>query len=234
MKALFFKISALFTIVCSMNLLANDAGITLYAEDGWPPYSYADGSGISNQKVIEAFALEGVKVNIQVLPFARILNLLKTGNAILGVNVAKTDETKEQFLFHKSPLYTVKSHFYYWHNKPLIVGTKEELNKNTRIGAIIGYDYGDFIDKNEVGLKIERVKNHEQNLKKLSSHRLDALILFDDIAGELITTNNLENKLIKGPPGDSIEIFVAFSKVHPSSLKYLEILNRGLTKLDNQ
>ena len=68
MKALFFKISALFTIVCSMNLLANDAGITLYAEDGWPPYSYADGSGISNQKVIEAFALTATEQTAEVMP----------------------------------------------------------------------------------------------------------------------------------------------------------------------
>lgn len=233
MNGLFSKATLFLVMYFYLTQPAFSEEITLYAEDGWPPYSYADGTGISNTKVINAFALEGVTVNIEVLPFARIIELLKTGHGLLGINVPKTSEYNKHFIFHDSPLVVAHQHFYYWHDNPLTATTKEDLNKNTRIGGIIGYGYGDFLDSG-AHVKLERVKNHQQNLKKLSSHRLDALILFDDVANELIETHKLQDKLIKGPTGESVEIYAAFSKVHPDSKKYIKILNSGLAKLEQQ
>ena len=234
MNGLFSK-ATLFLVMCFyLTQPAFSEEITLYAEDGWPPYSNADGTGISNQKMIEAFAIEGVKVNIQVLPFARILNLLKSGKALVGINVAKTPETEAQFRFHNSPLFEAHSHFYYWFERPLATSHKEQLSAGIRIGAIIGYDYGKFIDENNNGLKIERVKSHQQNIKKLESNRLDAVVLFDDVANELIKEHQLTGKLLKGPPSDSIKIYAAFSKAHPDTQKYLTLLDSGLSKLKQQ
>lgn len=234
MNGLLLKIAA-FLIVCQITSLPAIAEeITLYAEDGWPPYSYPDGTGMSNQKVIDAFALQGIKVNVKVLPFARIINLLESNKVMFGINVAQTPSTKKQFLFHAQPLFTSNSHFYYWHDNPLIATTKEQLSPTSRIGTILGYDYGEFIDQNPLNLTIERVKSHEQNLKKLSAHRLDAILLFDEVAKQVIAKNNLEGKLIKGPKGNSIDIYAAFAKQHPDTEKYLAILNQGLAQLNRQ
>ncbi len=218
-------------LLLSMPIKAAENSLLVYAENDWPPYSNADGTGIANNILQAAYLSVGIDVTFDILPFARILKKLDNGDAIVGINVGYVFDTRKRFLFGNHPIFSVSSHYYHWHNSPLNATHKSELKPETKIGLILGYHYGDFIDLNTNNLALHRVKTHQQNIDKLAIGRLDGLLIYDDVAEELIRTHNLQGLLKKAFPGDSIAIYAAFSKKHPDSEKYMHLLDEGLKRI---
>jgi len=230
MKIIFVLVSLFTYLLTSMNNQAHaNESVTVLTENDWTPYSLPDGSGISNSLIRAAFNKVDIDTDFIVYPFNRVLDQLKNGQALAGVNLAKTAGQRDHYNYGQQFLFTVSSHFYVLKGSPLLkLNGKEQLDESKTIGAIAGYDYGDFIDLNKKGLNIQRVRSHEQNIKKLIAGRIDLLVLYEERANQLMSDTNFSDKVVRAFPVEDVEIYTAFSKTFPKSKHYMDLFDKGL------
>lgn len=72
-SCIFFLLSASLAVISHAE---NDRlnSVVLAVEDSWPPYSDADGQGISTNILKQAFSSVGIKLISKVYPYARVLD----------------------------------------------------------------------------------------------------------------------------------------------------------------
>lgn len=217
-------------VLFSFTLLHANNKLEILVEDEWPPYSNLDGSGISNSLLKTAYDEVDIRSSFKIMPFARIKTRLKAGVSVLGINFGDVHENRVDYLFGKEPLFTIGSHYYILKDsKYKKMKSMKELNSSIKVGIIIGYDYGDFIDLNKNNINLSKVATQVQNLEKLKRKRVDMIIIYDDVAQEVIKKHNLEGLVEKAFKGESLDIYAAFSKKHKKSAYYMNKLDLGLS-----
>jgi len=227
--------SKVFILISSLtyaqHALSNEV-LTVLAENNAPPFSNPDGSGLSNSLVKAAYAEVDISVKFKVVPFVRLLKHLDRGEYVIGLNAAPTYEIRNKYYFNKEPLFSEPSSYYVLNDSPLLkLKQRDDLLPATRIGVIDGFEYGDFIHRNTNKLSIKKVQNHLQNFKKLVRGRLDAVLMFDSIAQDVLINSQYKYKLIKHFAGEELHIHAVFSKHHSKSTHYLRLLDSGLEKI---
>ncbi|MFC7049318.1 substrate-binding periplasmic protein [Emcibacter nanhaiensis] len=204
--------------------------IVLGAEDSWPPFSNADGTGLSNSIVREAFGLRGIKVLFQVAPYARLLRMTEQGEIVGLFNVTKEPSTEKVYHFGKQRLFRATTGYYYHVGQPLKAGNFRELVNNERIGLMLGYEYGPFILQNDK-VRTVRVNSQENLVHMLQRGRLDAVIMFDAIAEVVLAKTQAQQEIRRAFDGEHSDIYVAFSRKHPEAGMLAEELDAGLIAL---
>ncbi len=223
-----FKV--LYILVFCISFSFANENVEILAEDEWPPYSNIDGSGIANSLLRTAYEEVNITSDFKILPFARIKEKLKAGVSILGISFGNVSVNRRKYLFGKKPLFSVSSHFYVLKDSSLLsLKNMNDLDSSIKVGIIVGYNYGDFIDLNKNNITLERVATHFQNFEKLRRKRVDMILLYDDIAAELIKKNKFEGLLKKVFKGESLDIYAAFSKKHKDSKYFMDKLDKGLS-----
>ena len=86
------------------------------------------------------------------------------------------------FRFGAEPLLQAKASFYYPSTSPLNFTSISEAPDNLVIALILGYEYGQPYEFNRKRFKEIRVSNQRQIINLLLKHRVDAAIMFDDVA----------------------------------------------------
>jgi len=206
--------------------------ITILAEDGWPPFARADGTGITNSLVKAAYREVGIDVKYEVVPFIRLLKQLELGRGLAGFNIGKTPDVVNKYSYGKEPLFVESSDYFVLKDSPLLkYKERAQLPAKTRLGTIDGYMYGDFVATNPNSLVIQPVSRHDQNLKKMLAGRLDIVIMYSDVAKDLFKLKKYSDQLVQIFPGDNVPFFTAFSKTYPDSVRYMDLLDQGLLKI---
>lgn len=213
--------------------------IILGAENSWPPFSNADGSGISNQIVRSAFAAVGVVVDIRVYPYARVLHLVENGKLAGGFNVTRQHSTTPLFVFGEHPILQASSSLYYRKGRKNVYASVADMPAGTRIGLIIGYEYGDILEQHLNRFKVTRVNKQEQLLHMLSSDRIDVTILFDQVADYTLKQMAASKKyhfsrsdIVKGERHHTSDIYVVFSKKRKDARELAQMFDRGLAIIE--
>ena len=212
---------------------ANAETITIGAEDSWPPFARADGTGLTNQIVREAFATQGINVEYRVAPYARLLADVESGKLLALFNVTKEPSTANRYLFGEHKLFTATTAYFHHRDRPLEATNFLEVRNGESIGMILGYEYGPHILANK-SITPVRVKQQTNLVKMLLNKRVDAVIMFDAIAQEVLQDFDRRDEIERAFDGQHSDIYVAFSKSFPRSAHYVDALDRGLEQLRSQ
>lgn len=109
-----------------------------------------------------------------------------------------------------------------------------EIPKETSIGVIIGYEYGDSYEKNKSRFNEVKVNNQTQLINLLRKNRIDVAIMFDEVAKSKLEKIGLNLQDIKkGEINHKSDIYVAFSK-KKNTKAAMKLLDKGLAKIKNQ
>jgi polar amino acid transport system substrate-binding protein len=212
------RIIAIFLSFISSLAFAQQNIITLATLE-YPPFIYSDGNQVKGpivDKVVTVFDKLGIKVNLQILPIARGLLMVKNGEVDGFFSLKKTPERENDLLFTTVPLVTQR--FVFFIHKSLNLhwnGNLEEL-KNYRIGVVSKTSYGPIFDKcikNGILTNIDEAQSFELNIKKLIAGRIDLVINSYDVGEYLIKKLGAENQIIAiEPPIDTINSYLAFTR----------------------
>ena len=207
--------------------------IILGAEDDWIPYAKADGTGLANDIIREAYRSMGIDVQFEVMPYSRILKLVEWGNLLGGFNVPLDEESKKKYILGKTPLYDAVSAYYQNKERPLKAKNRDQLVNKEKVGVVLGYGYGDhFLEAVDQGKIIrENSRSETNNLKKLAANRIDTTIIYDKTASLLIRKLGLKDKIEMAFPNETTPIFLAFSRKYEKAQYYADKLDEGLARI---
>lgn len=152
-----------------------------------------DGSLATGGQIVEllneAFGrIDGVSLEIRILPWARCIQEAKTGRKDGIAKLFKTDERAQFMAFSSEPLVLEVTRFFYLEEKfpdGLRWDALADLSEY-RVGIAEGSSYGAIADEaiRSGVLKTEAVAADLQNMKKLLAGRLD-LVLNDERLGAI-------------------------------------------------
>lgn len=148
----------------------------------FPPLEFADekgaAAGAAVELVREVMTRLGHKVEIEVLPWTRSINLTKEGKAD-GIFTAYRNAERETFLDYSNEVLIpqVVSLYVKKGSGKTFKGDLAELQGQT-IGILNTISYGQIFDKAKDALKLktERVESLDLNFKKLAAGRIDYVI----------------------------------------------------------
>lgn len=172
----------LVVLACSTPLVAQETVRIAVGE--WPPYLSENALhyGVAAHIVEEAFQASGMNVEVDFLPWARVLVYVESGQYDASILWVKTQERETSFLFSDVVL-EGEAVFFYHKDNPLIWQEFEDLN-NKRFGGLRSASYPWFDAARAAGadVEMELVSTEQQNFSKLLSQRIDAYAM-DKLVG---------------------------------------------------
>lgn len=205
----------------------------------WPPYmsEHNDYHGYASRIVSEAFASEGISIKLDFFPRKRSLYQAHPLGGWDGSILWFKGSALEKEYFVSGPV--VKAKFVFFHLKGMpFEWTKIEDLKKYKIGGVLEHDYGDEFQTAEQNgiLRVERVPNDEQNLKKLIYGRIDAFIQDLDVGLALkrkLKPEEAELITFHPEPLRSGPMSLILSRSNPENSELMELFNIGLKKLED-
>lgn len=188
---LFFVL--LLFILVSLPTFAQEKTVRVAAGE-WPPFISQDlpDKGFVAKIVETAFARAGYKVEWGFFPWKRSYDLAVDGVWDATVPWIGSAERAQYFLA-SSPLFTSTEALLFAKTGLIQWRDLSEL-KGLRIGAALGYFYGEDFEKAEKSdwFRVERTDD-ETNLKKLIAGRLDAVAINPVVAWDLLRRIGVRN-----------------------------------------
>jgi polar amino acid transport system substrate-binding protein len=98
------------------------------------------------------------------------------------------------------------------------------------VGIIESYEYGnELVHLNH--LKLVEVSNHNQLINLLLLNRLDAVIMYDQVAKKYLAEMGVANVISKSVHNHTGDLYLAFSKQNPNAELFAKKLDQGLKAL---
>jgi len=236
MKRLGVAFVILLVVTCWFGLGHADETVVL-TNGEWPPMFSKEfkHGGFGSRVCKEAFALGGVDVRYEYMPWKRGLELARVGQYAGTVGWRKSSE-REKYFYFSDPLMTMNTVFFHkkslefdWNN----LGDIATMN----VGATNGYGYIDMlrpvIEQN--GGKLDVASSDIANFRKLVSGRIDIFPCAEQVGYYLLRT-----KFIAGT-ADRIrhhtkpllggDLYLLISKKNKNGQELIERFNRGLKEL---
>lgn len=221
MKKFKFIILFLFLLIPSL-VESKPMKIIKVATLEYPPFIYRENNnnkGIIYDIVIDAFRRSNVIAIVEILPVKRGLSMVEDGRVDAYFSLKRTPERINKLLFTPTPI--VKQDFYIFTlNDNIKFDGKIESLSQYKIGLQCNTSYGKLIDsaiKSNILNKIDCAQNTESNMKKLLAKRVDLVISSIDVGYETLERLKIKNIKTVTPKVDSIESFIAFTKVRDNS-----------------
>lgn len=198
-----------------------------------PPYMIIDEkdrylkvSGIDVDIVKEIFRRLNLNIEFISAPWARALELIKTGNADIISSVYKTDE-RAVFInyFNKPYLSELPIAFYYLPTNTYVIKNFDDLKKVPLIGVLRNAKYYKEFDEASY-LKKYEVTSQDLLYPMLFAKRINVFAGYVPTENYFIKTNNYSNKVIRSPyvyPNPS-NVYIGISK-KSQFLKYEKAIN---------
>ncbi len=231
-------IRAFLGLVCALLpwlAVAQTTTITVAAEDDWAPYSSmkADKSGpegFSPDLVRAVFKLKGVDVKFVTVPFARCLHLVKTAKVVACFDTTITDENKNEFYFHHTPIFEDGLAIFALSDFAGSKLTTRDLEGNT-LGITTGYTYPTDVMLNQK-IKKSEANSDEQLLRMLVAKRVQ-FVLLNTLPGALRIKNTpaFVGKVKQVGAVSKDGFWLNFSKTHPDGKRMSELFEAGLLEL---
>ena len=210
-----------------MGFRANAADITINVVTGDianVPRILGEGStlheppGIQIELLMKAASQVGINVKITRLPSKRVLDNLEKGQSDAALIFSYSEDRAKYADYpmkNGNPdsarkVYNVGYAIYTKTNSQLKWDGKQFLNSKGVIGSMLGWSVSEDLSK--MGLKVEEVKNHKQNLEKLNLGRIEAFVGPEEVIDYLITINDYKNIEKMQKPFSEKPYFVIFNK----------------------
>ena len=222
------------TVILGLGIVV-DAG---YAERAvrlstinWEPYSgeRLPDHGFFSEIVTEAFSRVGYTVTFQYRSWARALEEAKNGD-VHGVMDAYWKVERLKYLSYPDVVYRVREHFVALPDHPISYSGELADLKDYTIGALNASAQADELKA--VGIRTETIDHQVQNIKKLLSGRIDAMLVplpvFFYHAKRLDKRFEASKVKVLTPAFKTYDMYVAFSKRNPGYRQLTVDFNRGL------
>lgn len=167
------------TFICfSLNLNLSAREKIRLTTGEWAPYISENlkNKGLFSQITIEAFATQGVDVELGFYPWQRVFQLSRTGEWDGTIAYAKTLE-REKYYNYSEPVYTGKYVLFHLKNYPLKWQKYDDL-KSITIAATRGFGGmgQEFIEAEERQvIKVNRLASDDQSFNMLLLNRVQAV-----------------------------------------------------------
>lgn len=201
----------------------------------WPPYhsQAMPGGGVGSMIYREAFALAGIEVEYEFLPWKRAYEKAKHGGAQGSVSWLKRPEREKHFRY-SDPVMDSRTVFFYNQKSGFDWQDFEDL-KDMRIGTAVGQiSPGKLQEAVLKGSgKIEVVRSYEQGMRLLIAGRLDTFYCNQHVGNHLLkTTFRGETDILPHPkPLQKGDNYLIISRKVPDGQRFIERFNRGLQLL---
>lgn len=144
----------------------------------WAPYTSEslEQRGIFSQITVEAFATQGIDVELGFFPWPRVFQLSKKGEWDGTIAFAKTSE-REKYYIYSEPLYTGQYALFHLKSRPLKWKKYTDL-KHIKIAATRGFGGmgQEFLDaENNKVINVDRLASDEQSFNMLVLDRVQAV-----------------------------------------------------------
>lgn len=236
-------LATLLTAVLAISALPASAAETVRLSSlEWEPYigSKLPDQGYCAALISAAFAEQGMKVDIQIYPWARALHLARTGE-VDGLMPEYFNPSREAEFVYSAPfpggplvLYKRRRDVLRFSADPM---TNQDAAlralKGKRFGVVRGYLNTPVFDAASYLTK-EEASDDATNLRKLVYGRIDFAVVDRRVAEYLIRTQYPEySRKIEpmSPPLADFPLYIAFSRKSPHMEKSLAAFNKGLAAL---
>lgn len=208
------------------------------ANGEWPPYTgrHLPAHGCDSQVVAESFALEGIRVEYEFLPWARGLLLSQNGVIDGAIEWAGTPEQRRTHFVNEEPLSRQQWVFFSRRDTPLPWQRLEDLKDRT-IGLTIGYAYNDVFAelRQQRPAMFKEAASDLLNFKKLLSGRIDLFPIERAVGYHLIRTElSPEEQAMLAEDSTPLAEFtphLLLSRAHPENEQRMQLFERGLRRL---
>lgn len=204
--------------------------IVIAAEDDWFPYGgkvNGVAAGLGVDLVKESFAAVGISVRFESVPYARCLDMVKSGRVLACNEPARTDETEQFVLWPTKPLFSARSLIYALQPAKETGLTTSSL-EGKRVIVTNGFEYGTEFDSNKKIVR-EVTAKEISVFRMLARRRGDYALAYEKVAQHLFRENEREfgGKFVVVGQIAETRMYCAFSKTFPNSQHYLDLFNQG-------
>ncbi len=203
------------------------------ANGEWAPYQSEQlkHGGFITQFTKEVFEAAGYQVDYTYMPWKRGFEEAKDGKYDGSIIWSKNAEREADFLF-SDPIIRLSTSLFQQTGKDMPISGMADL-AGKRVGGMIGYTYGTEEMEESGQLKIERVSDAENNMKKLLAGRLDFVLEDTDVGKELILNMGIQDKVKPNPTTiNQRDYYLIISKKSPRAQELIDAFNRGMAKLN--
>lgn len=208
------------------------------ANGEWAPYTGAKlpQQGCDSQVVIEAFALEGIKVVYEFLPWAR--GYLLSQNGVLDGAIDWADTAEHRASHYVSRDYISRQLWVFFHRKDRSFSWEslDDLNGKT-IGLTLGYAYSDIFKELKAAnpAMFPEAASDSLNLKKLLSGRIDLFPVEHAVGLYLVKTELPAEEQVQltghSKPVADLYTHLLLSRAKPGNEQRMLQFDRGLQQL---
>ena len=224
-KVLLLVFMLIFLVCCGKN----ENELIMVTEAGFAPYEYYDNGEIVGVDVDIANEIAkemGKKLVVKDVAFDSIINEVKTGKADFGVaGISYSDERAEEVDF--SVNYSVSKQVVIVKENSAITSTKDIDNK--KIAVQLGSIADTYVTDNYKNAEIVRQKKYLAAIEDLKSDKVDAVVMDELPAKEIISSNN-GLKILEGSLANDSYGMV----VKKGNSELLNIINKVLNRLKEE
>jgi polar amino acid transport system substrate-binding protein len=171
-------IAALIALPAVLPGAARADEIVIDVEDQADPFSRADGTGYANDVLRAAYAAVGVKVRLDVVPYARCKANVLAAKVAACFSMSWEPGFEGRLLFSERPLFSVHAVLVSDPSRPLLAKRTQDIPAGTVVGVVNGYEYPPAVaELVSRGVVLEPTNSEETNLRKLAAGRVDAAVL---------------------------------------------------------
>jgi ABC-type amino acid transport/signal transduction systems, periplasmic component/domain len=211
---------------------ATQPPLEIAVEDAADVWSRRDGTGYANDVVRAAFAASGVRIHLQVVPYARCKAMVIQRVVPACFSMSHHPSIPSSIVFSELPIFVFNSDFVQNVRRPLGVHSMRELQRGTVVGVVLGYEYPPAVYELERrGVIVLREGTTETiNLRKLADGRLDAaLVNFNETKtpSDFLADAGVAGRVERVFTAGSMPAYIGFNRNHPQGLKALAQYNAG-------
>ena len=211
-------------------VLAPAGALEIGAEDDWYPFTaYRDGriEGMSVDIIRAAFAASGTDIELRPYPYARCMELTRTGRLPACFNTSADKRVAEQYLLPQEPLFRGRIQLWARRDEAAPVSDLKQI-AGSSVAVTLGYEYGPAFD-NFTQLRRIEVRRDISGFRMLQRGRVDFTIAFRDTARALFRENpELAGHFAPVMVVHRPQLFVSFSRRHPQAAELAEQFDRGM------
>jgi len=152
--------------------------LVIDVEDEADPFSRPDGTGYANDVVRAAYGAMGVKVRLDVVPYARCKANVLAAKVAGCFSMSWKTGFEGRLVFSQRPLFSVHAVLVADPGRPMGAKRPQDIQSGTVVGIVNGYEYPPAVaELVSRGVVLEPTGSEETNLRKLAAGRIDAAVL---------------------------------------------------------
>lgn len=204
----------------------------------WSPYMTVerDDQGLLSEIVRQAFALRGVHVRYEFMPWNRALEHARTGQCDGTLGWSKVDNREQDFFFSAQPIGVERVSFFHQRDSGFDWQTPSDLI-GLRIGITHGYHYGDEFHRflTEQNIQVIRPYQDVDHLQLLLARRVDVSLIDQIVGVDLLARRYAglsESPIVFHPaPLQTADLYLLMSRQLPGNEPLIKRFDEGLREL---